>query len=93
MPPRDAIPKIRAAVARALALDDSLSEAHGALANDVLFSYDWNWTAAEREFRRALELDPSNSSVHRLYGDFLSAMGRYNEALQQKQRAYELNPL
>jgi adenylate cyclase len=93
MPPRDAIPKIRAAVARALALDDSLSEAHGALANDVLFSYDWNWTAAEREFRRALELDPSNSSVHSLYGDFLSAMGRYNEALQQKQRAYELNPL
>jgi TolB-like protein/Flp pilus assembly protein TadD len=90
---RDAIPKIRAAVTRALALDDSLGEAHGALANDVLFSYDWNWTAAEREFRRALELDPSNSSVHSLYGDFLDTMGRYDEALQQKQRAYELNPL
>jgi len=83
MPPRDAIPKIRAAVARALALDDSLGEAHGALANDVLFAYDWNWTAAEREFRRALELDPSNSLVHGQYGDFLNNMGRYDEALQQ----------
>jgi serine/threonine-protein kinase len=90
---RDAIPKIRPAVARALALDDSLSEAHGALANDVLFGYDWNWTAAEREFRRALELDPSNSAVHGQYGDFLNMMGRYDEALQQRQRAYELNPL
>ena len=92
MSPRDAIPKIRDAVARALALDDSLGEAHGALANE-LYGFDWNWTAAEREFRRALELDPSNYLVHGLYGDFLSAMGRHGEALQQKQRAYELNPL
>ena len=93
MSPRDAIPKIRTAVAQALALDDSLSEAHGALANDVLFAYDWNWPAAEREFRRALELDPSNSLVHGQYGDFLNMMGRYDEALRQRQRAYELNPL
>ena len=68
-------------------------KAHGALANDVLFAYDWNWTAAEREFKRALELDPSNSAVHGQYGDFLNMMGRYDEALQQRQRAYELNPL
>jgi tetratricopeptide (TPR) repeat protein len=92
LPPSDAIPKIKAAVTRALALDDNLGEAHGALAN-ILYAVDWNWTAAEREFRRALELDPSSSWVHGQYGDFLNDMGRRDEALQQKRRAYELNPL
>jgi adenylate cyclase len=83
MPPREAIPKIRAAVTRALALDNSLGEAHGALAAAVLYSYDWNWAAAEREFKRALELDPSNYLIHGQYGDFLNMMGRRDEALQE----------
>jgi serine/threonine-protein kinase len=93
MSPRDAIPKARAAVERALALDDSLGEAHGALAYNVLFGYDWNWTGAEHEFRRALELDPGNAQVHTQYGDFLDRMGRFDEALKQQHRAQELDPL
>jgi serine/threonine-protein kinase len=93
MAPHDAIPKARAAVERALALDDSLGEAHGVLAYVVLYGYDWNWTGAENEFRRALELDPSNALVHTQYGDFLDRMGRFDEALKQEQRAQELDPL
>ena len=93
MAPRDAVPKARAAVERALALDDSLGEAHGVLAYIVLFGYDWNWNGAEHEFRRALELDPSNALVHTQFGDFLDRMGRFDEALEQEQRARELDPL
>jgi adenylate cyclase len=93
MSPRDAVPKARAALERALALDDSLGEAHGVLAYIVLYGYDWNWVGAEREFKRALELDPSNAPVHTQYGDFLDRMGRFDEALEQEQRAQELDPL
>lgn len=92
MAPREAVPKSKAAAERALAIDDELGAAHGAFAF-VLYGYDWNWPAAEREFKRGLELDPNNDFVHSEYGEFLDHMGRHDEALRETHRAYELNPL
>jgi adenylate cyclase len=91
--PREAIPKAKALFQHALALDDNLASAHGAMADMVLFGYEWNWPAAEREFQRALELDSSNAQIHEQYGDFLVAMGRFDEAIREKLYARELNPL
>ncbi len=70
MAPREAIPKVKALEARALAIDPDLAEAHLVMAW-VLYGYDWNWAGAEREYRRALELDPGFADVHNAYGDFL----------------------
>ena len=92
-PPRQAIPKAEAYIQRALALDDNLADAHSAMAYVVLYGYDWDWPRAEREFKRALELDPSNAQIHSEYGEFLMNMGRSDEAIREKQRARELNPL
>jgi len=92
-PPRDAIPKAKAFIQRALAIDDTLADAHNAMANNVLFGYDWDWPGAEREFKRALELDPSDAQVHNDYGVFLMNMGRFDEAIKERQRSHELNPL
>jgi serine/threonine protein kinase/Tfp pilus assembly protein PilF len=87
----EAAPKARAAAQRALAIDDSLAEAHAVLAGaDVTL---WDWDAAEREFRHALELDPNNGSAHQWYGLFLSSLGRHEEAHAQFRRALELDPL
>src|SRR5258707_11424162 len=66
MPPREAFPKAKAAATRALALDDTLSEAHVSLAS-VRYLHEWDWPAAEREFKRAIELDPGNPTAHDFY--------------------------
>lgn len=77
---------------RALALDDSLAEAHASLAAaDVL---DWKWTEAEREFQQTLRLNPNNAQAHQWYGNlFLGPMGRHQEAIAEMQRALDLDPL
>jgi TolB-like protein/class 3 adenylate cyclase/Flp pilus assembly protein TadD len=93
MSPRQAIPKARAALERALTLDPNLADAHGTLAYWVLYGYDWNWSAAEKEFKLALDLDPSSAETHRRYCDFLDRMGRVDEAMVQADRAAELDPL
>jgi eukaryotic-like serine/threonine-protein kinase len=72
-------------------LDDELGEGHSALAG-VLRLYDWNWAEAEKEYKRALELDPNSAISHFGYGDFLGSMGRRDEAAAQKERAAELEP-
>lgn len=90
-PPREAMPKSKAAALKALELDESLSEAHTSLGN-VYFFYDWDWMATEREAKRAIELNPNNANAHDLYGTYLTAMGRTEEALAELQRAYELDP-
>ena len=90
--PRDAFPKARAAALRALELDSTLAEPHATLAFVHMY-YDWNWGAAEREFRRAIALNPSYATGHEWYGLFLTAMGRFDEARKQEQRAQELDPL
>ena len=79
------------AALKAVALDHELAEGHSALAS-FIFSYDWNWAEAEKEYLRALELDPNSSMSHFSYGDFLGFMGRTDEAAVQKDRAAELEP-
>lgn len=89
--PHDAFPKADAAAHRALKLDDSLADAHFALAW-TLAAYEWNWDGAEQEYRRGLELNPSSDLGHSYFSWFLSWMGRDKEALAHVRRAEELNP-
>jgi TolB-like protein/Tfp pilus assembly protein PilF len=92
LPPKEVMPKAREAAERALEIDDRLAEAHASFAG-VLKSYDWHWKAAEREYRCALELNPSFATGHHMFADFLSAMGRPQEAIREIHRALELDPL
>lgn len=90
--PVRAYPQAKAAAARALALDPDLAEAHCTRAFGM-FVYDFDWPGAEAEFKRALELSPSNADTHDLYGRFCSALERFDEAIVLQQRAHELDPL
>ena len=84
-------PKSRVAAQKALAIDDTLAEAHAVLAGaDQTL---WEWEAAKREFRHAVELDPNNGLIHHWYGLFLSGLGRHDEALAQFHRALQSDPL
>lgn len=85
-------PKARAAAMKAIEIDPSLAEAYGALAY-VEMDYYWDWAGAERNFKRALELDPAWADGHHWYAEYLSAMGRFEEALNEYARALELDPL
>ena len=80
------------AVARALALDDGLGEAHG-IAGLLRFVCDFDWAGAEKELRLALDLSPGSADVHDHYGWLCSSLGRYDEALAAVRRARELDPL
>jgi tetratricopeptide (TPR) repeat protein len=77
---------------QALKLDDMLPDAHISLAL-VHEAYDWDWLAAETEFKRALQLDPSSASAHEWYGDFLMRAGRLEDAQAELKKAMELDPL
>jgi len=90
--PAEAFPKARDAATRALELDESVGEAHAALAQ-VAFLWDWDWPATEKQFRRAIELAPGDPEIHHMYAHYLSAMGRFPEALAESQRLLELDPL
>ena len=92
LPPKDAMPKAKAAALQALELDESLAEAHNSLAYAKLY-YDWDWNGAEKEFRRALELNPNYAIAHHWYHEYLVAMGRFEEGHSQILRAQELDPL
>ena len=91
-PPRDSFPKARAAAEKAIALDDSLAEAHVSLAM-VRVSYDWDWVGSEQEFKRAIELNPNYATAHQWYGETLASLGRFSEAEREVKRARELDPL
>ncbi|MGB9074045.1 MAG: protein kinase [Terriglobales bacterium] len=91
MQPSETMPKAKAAIAEALALDDTLSEAHIALAN-IVGPYDHDWSAAEREFRRGIALNPNSADGHFMYADFLISMRRTQEWNAEVQRALELDP-
>lgn len=84
-------PLSKAAATKALQLDDSLADAHTALAF-VGFVHDWDWAASEREFRRAIELNPSYYEAHSGYALYLEARGRLDEAIRESQKALELAP-
>ncbi|MBS1839761.1 MAG: winged helix-turn-helix domain-containing protein [Acidobacteria bacterium] len=92
MPTLEAMPKAKQAALRAIALDDSLAEGHTELAF-VSAHYDFDWTAAEHEFRRAIELNPNDARAHFFYSNsFLSPMGRHEEAIAEIRKAMELDP-
>ena len=91
VPPRDAFAQAREAAEKALALDDGLAEAHTSLAL-VKEAFDWDWAAAEHEYRRALDLDQNYASAHHRYGMFLCMMSRCEEGLRLLERARELDP-
>ena len=93
LPPKEAVPQAKAAANRALEIDPTLAEAHTFLAY-ALAIYDWNWTEAEREFKRGIELDPNNSPAHFRYGQiYLAAQGRSDEAIAEVKQALEMEPL
>jgi TolB-like protein/Flp pilus assembly protein TadD len=92
MAPSDVMPKAKVAATRALEIDNTLAEAHTSLAR-VLQAYDWNWTEAEREYKRALELDPRYPLAHQWYGGYLERIGRTEEGIAQRRVAIELDPL
>ena len=81
----------KAATMRALSINEALPEAHASLAS-IYWEYEYDWTAGEREFKRALELDPSYASGHQWYAEFLSASGRHDEAIAEMRRARDLDP-
>jgi eukaryotic-like serine/threonine-protein kinase len=92
-PPKTIMPRAKAAAMKALELDDGLAEAHTSLAAALVW-FDWNWEASEREFKRAIELNPHYAVAHHWYGSvLLSAQGRFDEALASEGRALELEPL
>jgi len=91
-PPVDAMLESKAAAKRALELDDRLSEAHTAL-GALLCLYDWNWPEGEKEFKRALDLNPNNSLAHNRYMMWLLSKGRLPEAVAEAKRAQQLDPL
>ncbi|MDQ6651300.1 MAG: protein kinase, partial [Acidobacteriota bacterium] len=92
LPSREKMVKAKAAAMRALELDETLAEAHASLGR-VAARYAWDWTAAEKEFKRAIELNPRYATAHQWYGGYLETMGRLNEALAQRNLALELDPL
>ncbi|HTZ98152.1 MAG TPA: winged helix-turn-helix domain-containing protein [Terriglobales bacterium] len=90
--PNELMPKARAAAMEGLRRDEGLPQAHAALAL-VAENYDYDWRTAENEFRRAIELDPNYATAHQWYGEYLSWMGRFEEAFSESEQARKLDPL
>ena len=90
--PKEVYPKARTAAMKGLELDEMLAQAHTALAV-VKVNYDWDWSGAEREFKRAIELNPSDSEAHQEYGFYLVFMGQFDQAIAEMRRAQELDPV
>ncbi|MDA2930532.1 protein kinase, partial [Acidobacteria bacterium AH-259-O06] len=89
--PREAFPKAKTALLKAMELDDTLAEVHVSLAN-LRFIYEWDWGGAETEFQRAIQLNPNYADVRLFYSDFLISMRRPEEAMAEIERALELDP-
>jgi TolB-like protein/DNA-binding winged helix-turn-helix (wHTH) protein/Tfp pilus assembly protein PilF len=92
IPPREAIPKSRAASEKALQLDEGLAEAHSSL-GWVKWIYYWDWAGAEEEFQRALQLDAKSSNAHGMYAEYLDSMGRFAEGAKERAIAKQLSPV
>ena len=92
LPPKEIYPQAREAAIKALELDDTLAEAHNALAT-VKRDYDWDWSGAEREYKRAIELSPNYANAHQWYGELLMALQKKQESSAEMNRAQELDPL
>jgi TolB-like protein/DNA-binding winged helix-turn-helix (wHTH) protein/Tfp pilus assembly protein PilF len=92
LPPRDAYPRSKAAATKALEIDPSLAEAHVSLADSMCW-WDWDWPAAEGEFKRAIELNPKYDNAYRKYSNLLAGLGRNEESVAVAKKAIELDPL
>jgi len=90
--PKEAMPKAKAAAIRALEIDDTLGEAHNSLAF-VRRYFDFDWLAAEKGSKRAIELNPNNATAHHWYALYLTGMGQLTEAISEIKRAQDLDPL
>jgi len=91
-PPRDVMPKAKEAALKALALDDNLAEAHASL-GQITEYYDYDFVTAEREYRRAIELNPNYATAHQWLAEHLCAVRRNDEAVAEIRRALELDPM
>jgi len=92
VPSKEAHPKSKAAALEALQLDETLAEAHAALGG-VKIDSEWDFVGAENELKRAIELNPNYATAHHWYAQYLSVMGRHEEAVKEIKRAQELDPL
>jgi serine/threonine-protein kinase len=92
LPPNEAMPRAREAARRALAIDDSLAEAHASLAL-VKTWYEFDYAGGEHELQRAIALNPNDADIHRKYGDLLLALGQFDRGLAEDRRAEQLDPL
>jgi tetratricopeptide (TPR) repeat protein len=90
--PKEAVTRAKAAAVKALQIDDTLAEAHTTLAG-IRSTYDWDRVGAEREYKRAIELNASYATAHQRYSLYLMAMGRTEESLAEIKRAQELDPV
>jgi len=91
-PQTEFMPRARAAALKALEIDDSQAEAHTALAL-IVQNYDWDWQTSEREYQRAIKLDPNYATAHQWYAEHLAWLGRFDEAFGESERARQLDPL
>jgi len=91
-PQTEFMQKARAAALHALQIDESLPEAHTALAL-IVQNYDWDWQTSEKEFLRAIELNPNYATAHHWYAEHLTWLGRFDDALRESERARQLDPL
>ena len=92
LPTSETFPRAKAAAQKALAIDDQLAEAHTSLAY-AIHTYEWDWPAAEAEYRRAIALNPNYATAHQWYAEFLTANGRFAEAAEEGRVALELDPM
>ncbi len=88
----EGIARAKAASQKALAIDDSLAEAHAALGY-TKFMWEWDWPGAEQEFKRALQLNPGYAPAHHWHAMYLAAIGRLNESIEEMKRARQMDPL
>jgi serine/threonine protein kinase/Tfp pilus assembly protein PilF len=91
LPPKEVIQKAKEAATKALSLDDSLAEAHTSFAS--VHEFEWKWKEAEKEYKRAIELNPNYPTAHHWYSIYLSNMGRHDESIAEIKRALQLDPL
>ena len=91
MTPHEAFPKAKEYIKKALEIDEQLAEAHAALAEMQVY-YDWNWTEAEKSFKRSLELNPNYATTHQWYAEFLFDMRRFDESFAEYDRAMQIEP-
>jgi DNA-binding winged helix-turn-helix (wHTH) protein/TolB-like protein/Tfp pilus assembly protein PilF len=89
--PAEAMPKAKAEAMKAIEIDDTLAEAHTSMGSVKAF-YDWDWQAAEEEFKWAIQLNPNSALAHQAYGTFLAPMGRHDESIGEMKRARDLYP-